>query len=78
MMTIKPCPWCGSSGTLEQRSLAGPRGTGYTGCFAYFVHCVSCGAVAPDGMKYDLDQMPEEAVEEAIDAWNRRSDRKCT
>ena len=76
MMTIKPCPWCGSSGTLIQNSLAGPRGTGYPGCFEYFVHCVWCGAVAPDGKEYDISQSPEQARKKAIDAWNRRSGRK--
>lgn len=76
MMTIKPCPWCGSSGTLIQYSLAGPRGTGYPGCFEYFVRCITCHAVAPYGKEDDIYQSPEQARGKAIDAWNRRSGRK--
>ena len=72
-ITIKECPWCGSSSALlVPRPLGGPRGTGYPGCYEYVVQCFNCKAEAPNGRTDDIYCSSEEAQQQAIEAWNRR------
>lgn len=76
MEALKPCPWCGGAAVLRRESMAGPRGTGYPGCYEYSVMCRLCGATAPHGVQDDIYQTPEEAETRAIEAWNGRGKRK--
>lgn len=68
---IKNCPWCKRSALIKQEDLSGPRGTGYPGCFLYWVECTYCGARAPGNSKIDdIYRTPDEARIKAIDYWN--------
>lgn len=73
---IKPCPWCGSSGSLMTTQLGYGNGRGYRGCHDYFVKCTNgrCMAIAPHGKFDDIYNKPEIATQKAIDAWNKRGE----
>ena len=66
-ITIKSCPWCGSSASLVTESI-----NGYPGNFEYYIKCTKCEAIAPKGKFNDISLSVEEAKHKALDAWNRR------
>ena len=74
LSVYKPCPWCGGHASLNIDSLEGPRGTGYPGCYEYYVQCDNCYAKAPAGTFFDIDMKAEDAKQNAINAWNKRSE----
>lgn len=60
IITLKPCPFCGSSAVYES------YGTTEYGDKCYSIGCANCGAKGPSygHLKTTMD--------DAIDAWNRR------
>ena len=63
---LKPCPFCGGSGTMRKR-----REVYGTFCCA---ECLECGAMARG--VYSMDDERAESSAEKI--WNRRAERTCT
>lgn len=72
MSEIKPCPFCGSSAKLAEKSK-----TYYKGELTYntYVYCPNCDA---RGRRAILSHFPTngKAREHAIEAWNKRAEAK--
>lgn len=70
---LKTCPWCGGMASLEKHDMGMPGGHGYPGNTEVYVKCVRCGAIAPTGRCNDIYNPLIEAVQDAIETWNKRS-----
>lgn len=62
--TLKPCPFCGNSGTKD------PRHTYHWTARIVSVKCGQCGA---DGPWARMDRSERDAEAEALAEWNRRT-----
>lgn len=67
MSDLKPCPFCGSEAVLNHSHMITA-----TGQYLANVKCSECGIASR--VVWSTDS-PEEAVKEAIEAWNRRTER---
>lgn len=67
MSDLKSCPFCGSEAVLNHGHIITATGQ----CLAN-VKCSECGIASR--VVWSTDS-PEEAVKEAIEAWNRRAER---
>ena len=78
MISLKKCPWCHSSPILVQEPLwTGSHG--YYGCYEYYVKCINCCAIAPNGKFNSVYQSEELARSKAIERWNERNENcKCS
>lgn len=77
MMELKPCPFCGSEVHLKAKPLWISGGNGYYGCYEYIIQCdnIECGCrLANLGKNNTIYSTTEEAVKNAVKAWNRRAD----
>lgn len=77
---LKPCPFCGETPCLKRiplwrRSLNGTV-HGYVGCYEYVVGCdnMQCGCSVRLMQNDTIYRSEEVAMQNAIDAWNRRAD----
>ena len=68
---LKPCPFCGDVPYIEKKPLW--HGThGYYGCYEYDIRCKHCGCRVNLGANQTVGIEDEEAINNAITAWNRR------
>lgn len=78
MDELKPCPFCGTIPYIERKPLwrTYKNGSthGYYGCFEYDIHCDKCGCRVNLGRNDSIYNTEEEARENAIKAWNKRTD----
>lgn len=75
---LKPCPFCGKDVYMEKRPMWRVEGSttrGYTGAYEFIIQCTNpeCGCNVKLGKNSTLNATEEEAREEAIKHWNRRS-----
>lgn len=73
MSSLKPCPWCGSSGSINIEPMWN-NSHGYYGCYSYQVKCITCNTSAPNSKFDTIDLTHEEAKNRAITAWNTRKE----
>ena len=70
---LKPCPFCGSEVEVEKVPLWNGS-HGYHGSYEFVIRCKSCGG-RTDLLKNDtVYRGEEEALNNAVAAWNRRSE----
>lgn len=71
---LKPCPFCGSIPLLEKKPLWSKHGHGYYGCYEFDIHCpkVDCGCRILLLNNNTIYFSEEEAMKNAVDAWNER------
>lgn len=73
MNKIKPCPFCGTEVELSKKPLW-HEGHGYYNCFEFEIVCSTCGC----NVRYDRNdtiyRTEKEAIQNVINAWNRRED----
>lgn len=78
MTELKPCPFCGKSVYVKKKPLGTTYGNtthGYFNCYEFEVMCrnPNCGCrvnLIGNDTVYHTD---EEAIKNAIEAWNRRA-----
>lgn len=68
---LKPCPFCGGSAYIEKKHRAFVDGQT---CLVAFVRCVECNARSGRQKLSDYGRTAKsvEAVQAAVEAWNRR------
>ncbi len=71
---LKPCPFCGSIPLLEKKPLWSEHGHGYYGCYEFDIHCpkVDCGCRILLLNNNTIYFSEEEAMENAVNTWNKR------
>lgn len=79
MAELKPCPFCGKSVYLEKVPLWRQNGTtthGYFGHYEFVVKCrnIQCGCSVNLFQNDTVYRSEDKAKENAINAWNRRTD----
>lgn len=78
-MNIRPCPFCGEIPFLEKVPLWSEHNGsthGYSGCYEYVVKCYNpeCQCRVYLGKNDTVYSTDAEARQNAIKAWNRRSE----
>ena len=77
---IKPCPFCGSDVYLEKlplwRTYTDGTTDGYCHSYEYDIHCEKCGCRINLKGNDTIYRSDEEAKQNAINAWNRRKEKK--
>ena len=63
--TLLPCPFCGCDCIDE-----------YEGDFGNVVYCMQCGVMMGEPIHLDF-RSPRVSIEQAIAAWNTRTERTC-
>ncbi len=72
---LKPCPFCGNIPYIEKIPLW--HGShGYYGCFKFDIHCDKCGCTVNLGKNNTIYTDEKQALNNAINAWNRRTKTK--
>lgn len=76
---LKPCPFCGHAVYLEKKPLWRSNGStthGYFNCYEYVVQCnnSNCGCNVKLTGNDTIYRDDEEALQNAIKAWNRRAE----
>ena len=71
-MTMKPCPFCGSSRVYSRPYGEREGGRPWP---AYYVHCGNCATDGPLIRTRGLDVPSEAARKDSIDLWNWRANR---
>ena len=66
--TLKPCPWCGGTPFLYEKLLRH-----FLGKSEFVIRCSECGATPPKGEFNDICCTRDYAVQQAVEAWNRRN-----
>ena len=69
MDSLKPCPFCGGDAEIMYYK---PVITSPSASYYAYVRCLSCGAMH-HVHRIDCDTTEKEAVNEVIEAWNRRA-----
>lgn len=70
---LKPCPFCGIIPHIRKIPLW--HGThGYHGCYEYDIRCTHCGCRVNLVKNQTIYIKDEETINNAVTAWNRRSD----
>lgn len=68
---LNPCPFCGSEVFLEKKPLwSGSHG--YHGCYEFEISCKKCGCRRRLDKNDTIYRSGEEAMKNAVDAWNQR------
>lgn len=65
MRELKPCPFCG--GEADE----------YEGDYGNGIYCMMCGAMVGEPIHLEYRTTKRVSIDEAIDAWNTRSERTC-
>lgn len=65
MQELKPCPFCG--GDADE----------YEGDYGNGIYCMMCGAMVGEPIHLEYRTTKRVSIDEAIDAWNTRSERTC-
>ena len=80
MSKLKSCPFCGNEVYVEKRPLwrTTDSGTthGYYDCYEFDIRCTNpdCGCNVNLGKNDTIYRPEEEALQNAINAWNKRTD----
>ena len=73
---LKPCPFCGSEVELEKIPLWYGNGRGYKDCYEFKIRCKKCGCRVDQPENDSIYRSEEKAKKNAIEAWNRRAERR--
>lgn len=75
MYTLKSCPFCGETPRIQILPMW--KGShGYSGCYEYVIECENseCRCRVKLDKNDTIYRSAEEALNNAVEAWNRRSD----